>query len=181
MLQRLADHWWILLVRGLLALVLGVLALLFPGAIAVALALLFGAYVLVDGVIAVVASLRMTHADGRWGWLLAEGVLGIAFGAAALAWPAISLLALVFVMGFWALLTGLVSITTAWRMRTLVRGEWFWVASGVLSVIFGIAVFLQPAAGALVLVWLFGIYAILFGIAFIGIALRLRALRTTGA
>jgi len=180
MLQHVSAQWWILLLRGLLAIALGVTALLFPATMAVVLALLFGAYALVDGIIAIAASLRMAHADGRWWWLLAEGVIGVVFGAAALVWPAISLLALVFLMGFWALATGITAITTAWRMRALVHGEWLWIAGGGVSIVFGVAVLLSPSLGALVLVLLFAWYAILFGLAFIGIAFRLRSHRLHG-
>lgn len=181
MLQQVSSQWWILLLRGLLAIALGVAALLFPAAMALAIALLFGAYALIDGIIAIVASLRMAHPDGHWWWLLVEGIIGVVFGAAALVWPAISLLALVFLMAFWALATGVTAITTAWRLRTVVRGEWLWIVGGILSIVFGVAVLLAPGFGALALVLIFAWYAIFFGIAFVGIAFRLRSHRTTSA
>lgn len=178
MLQAVSAQWWILLVRGLVAIALGVIALLFPAAMALAIALLFGAYALVDGIIAIVASLRMSHAEGRWWWLLVEGIIGVVFGIAALVWPAISLLALVYLMAFWALATGITAITTAWRLRTVVHGEWLWIAGGIVSIVFGLGILLAPGLGALALVVVFAWYAIFFGIAFIGVAFRLRSHRT---
>lgn len=177
MLHAVSAQWWILLVRGLLAIALGIIALLFPAAMALVIALLFGAYALVDGIIAIAAALRMSHAEGRWWWLLVEGIIGVAFGIAALVWPAISLFALVYLMAFWALATGITAITTAWRLRSVVRGEWLWIAGGIVSIVFGVGILLAPGLGALALVVVFAWYAIFFGIAFIGVALRLRGHR----
>lgn len=178
MLQAVSAQWWILLVRGLVAIALGIIALLFPAAMALVIALLFGAYALVDGIIAIVASLRMSHAEGRWWWLLVEGIIGVVFGIAALVWPAISLLALVYLMAFWALATGITAITTAWRLRAVVHGEWLWIAGGIVSIVFGLGILLAPGLGALALVVVFAWYAIFFGIAFVGVAFRLRSHRT---
>jgi uncharacterized membrane protein HdeD (DUF308 family) len=175
MLAPTERHWWILLLRGILALALGIAAVILPGIFAVALALLFGAYALIDGILAMIASIRMTHTGGRWVWLLIEGIISVVFGAAALVWPAISLIALVFLIGFWALLTGFAGITTAWRLRRVVNGEWFWILAGVLSVIFGIAVLLFPALGVIALVTIFAFYMILAGLMYVGVAIRLRS------
>lgn len=177
MLDRIAQHWWVLLIRGILALALGIIAIFFVGSTAIALAILFGIYALVDGVIAIVAATRMNHADHRWGWLLAEGIIGVIAGVAALAFPLMALIALVFLMGAWAIITGVTGITTAWRLRRVITGEWLWIAAGILSILFGIIVFLQPAAGVFALVYLFAFYAILTGVTFIGLAFRLRNLR----
>ena len=177
MLDRIAQHWWILLLRGIVALALGIVAIFFVGSTALALAVLFGVYALVDGVIAIVASVRMDHADHRWGWLLVEGLIGVVAGVLALIYPLAALLALAFLMGAWAILSGVAAITTAWRLRRVIAGEWLWILIGVFSVAFGIIVFLQPAAGVLALVYAFSFYAILTGVTFIGLAMRLRNLR----
>jgi uncharacterized membrane protein HdeD (DUF308 family) len=181
MLHVVSAQWWILLLRGVLAVALGVFALFAPAAAALAIAFVFGAYALIDGIIAIGAALRMSHAEGRWWWLLAEGIIGVIFGIAALVWPAISLLALVYLMAFWAIATGLTAITTAWRLRKVVHGEWLWIAGGIVSVIFGLTIIPAPGWGVLALVAIFAWYAIFFGIAFIGVALRLRAHRPAGA
>ena len=166
---------------GLYIIALGIIALLFPAVMALALAYLFGAYALVDGIIAIAASLRMSHAEHRWWWLLVEGIIGVIFGIAALVWPAISLLALVYLMAFWALFTGMTAVTTAWQLRKIVHGEWLWIVGGIVSIVFGLGILFAPGLGALVLVVVFAWYAILFGIAFVGVAFRLRSHRQTSA
>jgi uncharacterized membrane protein HdeD (DUF308 family) len=175
MIETVARHWWLLLLRGILAIILGVIAISVPGVTALALALIFGAYALLDGIFAVVAALRMSKTSPRWGWLLAEGILGIIFGIVALAFPGITLLLLVFILAGWAIITGATAISTAWRVRKEIRGEWLWIAVGTLSVIFGILVAFEPAYGLLAVVYTFSFYAILTGVTFIGLALRLRS------
>ena len=175
MLENVTRHWWILLLRGILAVLLGVLAIVLPGVTALALALLFGAYALIDGIFAVVAAIRMSHTDGRWGWLLAEGILGVIFGLAALAFPGITLLLLVFLVAAWAIVTGITAISTAWRIRKLIAGEWLWILVGALSVLFGILVAFEPSYGLFAVVYTFAFYAILTGVTFIGLSFRLRS------
>jgi uncharacterized membrane protein HdeD (DUF308 family) len=161
--------------RGIVAIALGVAAIWLPGVTALVLALLFGAYALVDGVLAIVASVRMSHAGRRWGWLLVEGIAGVIFGIGALAYPGISLLVLVMLMAVWALITGIAAINTAWQLRTMVAGEWLWILTGVLSIAFAVWVVFEPAAGVLAIVYLFAFYAILTGVTFVGLAFRLRS------
>jgi len=174
MLETVARHWWILLLRGILALILGVLALIVPGVTAFALALLFGAYALIDGIFAIAGSIRMSRSGGNWGWLLAEGIAGALFGIVALALPGIALLFLIYIVAAWAIITGATAISTAWRVREHVKGEWLWILVGVLSIVFGILVIFEPAYGLFAVVYTFSFYAILTGITFIGLSLRLR-------
>jgi uncharacterized membrane protein HdeD (DUF308 family) len=175
MIETVARHWWVLLVRGVFAVILGVLAISLPGVTALALALLFGAYALVDGVVAIVHAGRMAKTGSRWGWLLAEGVLGVLFGIAALTFPGITLLLLVYIVAGWAIVTGVTAITTAWRVRATIKGEWLWMLVGVLSIVFGIVVAFEPAAGLFAVVYTFAFYAILTGVTFIGLGFRLRS------
>ncbi len=175
MLETVARHWWILVLRGVLALVLGVLALFVPGVTALALALLFGAYALIDGIVAIVAAVRMSRAGGSWGWLLAEGIAGVVFGLAALAFPGITLLFLIYIVAAWAIVTGLTGISTAWRVREHIKGEWLWIVAGLLSIAFGCLVFFEPAYGLFAVVYTFAFYAILTGVTFVGLGIRLRA------
>jgi uncharacterized membrane protein HdeD (DUF308 family) len=174
MLAAAARHWWILLLRGILAVILGALALSVPGVTALALALIFGAYALIDGIVAIAAAVRMSRTAGQWGWLLAEGVLGVLFGIAAMTFPGITLLLLVYIVAGWAIVTGVTAITTAWRLRAEIKGEWLWIAVGALSVIFGVCVAFEPAAGLFAVVYTFAFYALLTGVTFIGLSLRLR-------
>jgi uncharacterized membrane protein HdeD (DUF308 family) len=166
------------LIRGILALALGIAMPLFPGAAIVALAILFGAYAFVDGVVAIAAAVRMNHADANWVWLLVAGVIGIGAGIVTFLWPGITVLWLVYLFASWAILTGVLSIATAIRLRSVVANEWLMILLGVVSVAAGIIIFFVPVAGVLAIVWTISIYAILAGVLFLGLAFRLRALRT---
>jgi uncharacterized membrane protein HdeD (DUF308 family) len=113
---------------------------------------------------------------GSWGWLVLEGLLGIGAGIVALVWPGITALALLWVIAFWAVLTGVLEIVAAVRLRRVLDNEWLLVVAGTLSIIFGLILMIWPGSGAIGLVWLIGIYAIAFGIVLGGLALRLRGL-----
>jgi uncharacterized membrane protein HdeD (DUF308 family) len=181
MIARLSSHWWLFLIRGLLAFALGILFLLFPGAAIYTLAILFGAYALVDGIVAIAAALRMNHAEHNWGWLLVEGVLGVIVGLITFFYPGITVLWLIYLFAAWAILTGIAAIVTAVRLRALLN-EWLTIVLGVVSLLAGIAILLVPAAGALAIVWTVSVYALLAGVVLIGLAFKLRGLhgRTAG-
>jgi uncharacterized membrane protein HdeD (DUF308 family) len=175
MIERLSSHWWLFLIRGILALALGILLPLFPGAAIFTLALLFGAYAFVDGIVAIAAAVRMNHAEHNWGWLLVEGVLGVLVGVITFFYPGITVLWLIYVFAAWAILTGIAAIVTAVRLRAVVN-EWLTIVLGALSLIAGIVILFEPAVGALAIVWTISVYAILAGIVLIGLAFRLRGL-----
>jgi uncharacterized membrane protein HdeD (DUF308 family) len=174
--QRLSNHWWLFLIRGILAIVLGFAVLAFPGAALLATAILFGAYAFVDGVVAIWTAIRISHADKRWGWLLLEGIVGILASVFVFFYPFATVFALAFLLGGWAIITGLFAIASAFDARLHVEHEWLWVLSGIVSLIFGAAVFLVPAAGLFGLVYLLSFYALATGIVFIGLAVRMRGL-----
>jgi uncharacterized membrane protein HdeD (DUF308 family) len=180
MLDSIARHWWIPLFRGILSIALGAFALAAPFAAGLALALLFGAYALVDGIVAIAAALR-TRGGAHWGWLLAEGIFGAIFGLFALAFPVATLLVLTYFVSAWAIVTGIASITTAWHVRREITGEWLWIALGVISVLFGILVLFEPVTGVLAIAYTFSFYAILSGFMFMGLAFRLRSLSPRNA
>lgn len=170
----LRQNWWLFLLRGVAAIVFGIAAFLWPGLTLQVLMLLFGAYVLVDGVFGLVQSIRNREQMSQW-WLWAlEGLLGIAVGVLTFIAPGVTAYVLLIFIAAWAVVGGIIRIVMAIRLRKEIRGEWFLVASGALSVLFGVVIFLMPEAGILSIVWLIGFYAILFGILFIGLALRLR-------
>ena len=174
---ELSRTWWILAVRGAVAVLFGLLALIWPEITLLALVLVFGAYAFVDGVFALIAAVRGPElAGGSRGWLVLEGLLGIGAGIVALVWPGITALALLWVIAFWAVLTGVLEIVAAVRLRRLLDNEWLLVVAGTLSIIFGLILMIWPGSGAIGLVWLIGIYAIAFGIVLGGLALRLRGL-----
>ena len=176
MLSSLTRNWWLVALRGTLAVIFGVAAFVLPGVTFEVLVLLFGAYAFVDGVLVLSFGL-MAAGDGEQWWSLAlGGILGIGLGVLTFARPETMALALVYVAGFWAIVTGLLEIVAAIRMRDVISGEWLMGLSGVLSIIFGVLVVAQPNSGALALVYLFGFYAILAGISQIGLGFRLRGL-----
>ena len=178
MLDALTQRWWVVALRGVAAVIFGILALAWPAITLGALVLLFGAYALVDGVCALwTAATGGPAASGRRPWLVLEGVAGVAAGIVAFVWPGITALALLAVIAAWAFVTGVLEIVAAVRLRREIEGEWLMVLSGVLSVVFGILLIINPAAGALAVTWLIGAYAIVFGAVLLGLATRLFRLR----
>jgi len=172
----LAKNWWVLALRGVLAIVFGVLAALMPGITLFALVLLFGSYAIIDGGFAIVAAIRRRGTAGPWWALLLEGLIGIAAGVVTFVFPGLSALALVYVIGAWAIFTGVLEILAAFGLRRQIQGEWWLAATGVLSIIFGGLVLFRPGAGALALVLWIGAYSIVFGILLLALAFRLRSL-----
>jgi uncharacterized membrane protein HdeD (DUF308 family) len=176
MLSSLTRNWWLVALRGTLAVIFGAAAFVWPGLTFEVLVLLFGAYAFVDGVLVFSFGLMAAGDREQWWPLVLGGILGIGLGVLTFARPETMALALVYVAGFWAIVTGLLEIVAAIRLRDVISGEWLMGLSGVLSIIFGVLVVGQPNAGALALVYLFGFYAILAGISQIGLGFRLRGL-----
>jgi len=173
-LHALARSWWLVLLRGIAGILFGVLAFVWPGLTLLTLVLLYGAYALVDGVVALVAAFtgRATHVPA-W-WLVVVGVLGIAAGLVTFLWPGITALALVVFIGAWAVAHGIFEIVGAIELRHEIGNEWTLILAGALSVLFGLAVLIMPGAGALGLIWAIGAYSIVFGALLVGLSLRLR-------
>jgi uncharacterized membrane protein HdeD (DUF308 family) len=173
-LPVLSRNWWALALRGLAAIVFGLLAFILPGITLTALILLFSAYMLVDGVFAIVAAVRAEERDTRWWLLLAEGVLGVLAGIVAFVWPGLTALALLFLVAAWSIITGILQIVGAIRLRREIEGEWALILGGVLSVIFGVLLAVLPGPGILALLWLIGAYALVSGVLLIILAFRVR-------
>jgi uncharacterized membrane protein HdeD (DUF308 family) len=174
LLHALARNWWLILLRGVCAVIFGVLTFIWPGVTLLTLVLLYGAYALVDGALAIWAAIVGGEPAPRW-WLLIVGLLGIAAGLVTLLMPGITALVLLVFIAFWAILTGVMQIVGAIRLRKEIDNEWLLAASGVLSVLFGIIIIVQPGAGALGLLFVIGAYAVIYGVILIGLALRLRS------
>jgi uncharacterized membrane protein HdeD (DUF308 family) len=177
MLEKFTHNWWMFAVRGVAAVIFGILALIWPGQALQALVLLFGAYVFVDGIFAVIAGIAARGTFDRWWAVLLEGVAGILIGVLTFFWPSITALVLLYFIAAWALITGIFEIVAAIQFRRVITGEWMLILGGLLSIIFGVLLFVFPGAGAVSLAWMIGIYAILFGISEIIFAFRLRGLR----
>lgn len=165
--------------RGIAAVLFGLAALFWPGLTLYVLIIFFGAYALVDGIFAIVAGVRC--GGGRRWLLLAEGVLGVLAGLIAFFYPNITAFVLLYVISFWAIFTGLLRVFTAISLRREIENEWLMGLSGVLSVIFGVLLAALPSVGLLSLVWLIGIYALIFGVALIVLSFRLRGHGQEGA
>jgi len=168
------HYWWILGIRGLLAVLFGLAAIVWPRLTLLVLVLLFGAYALVDGVIAVVVSLQVRRVFTRWWVLLLEGLVGIIAGLLTFLWPGITALVLLYVIAFWAIVTGVFEIAAALSGWLPVAQEWSLALAGVLSVLLGVLLAILPGVGLLSLVWLIGVYAIVFGILLIIHAFQFR-------
>ncbi|GAA2408706.1 HdeD family acid-resistance protein [Actinomadura vinacea] len=173
MFDLITRHWWVLAVRGGFAVLFGLAALIWPGITVVALVLLFGAFALVDGVIALVGAIRGGFGRSR-AWAAVTGIAGIVLGLVALIWPGITAFALLMLIAVWAIVVGVFEIVSAIALRREIEGEWLYVATGTISVLFGVVLFAWPAAGALAVVWLIGLFAIVLGALLLGAAFRLR-------
>jgi uncharacterized membrane protein HdeD (DUF308 family) len=178
MLEAIARNWWVFVLRGVLAILFGIGAFIWPAITLGALILLYGIFALADGILALIGLISGRRYAVWWAQLL-QGLLGIAAGLIALAWPGLTALALLWVIAFWAILTGVMQIAAAVRLRNEITNEWYLILGGVLSVALGIAFLFVPGAGILSLVWLLGTYAILFGVLGIGFGLRLRRSRSS--
>jgi len=174
MLHALADRWWLLLLRGITAILFGILAFIWPGLTLVTLVLMFGAFALVDGAIVLGAAFSGAAKPMPSWWLVLVGLLGIAAGIVTFLWPGMSAILLILFIGAWAVAHGIFEIVGAIQLRKEIENEWMLILGGIISVIFGIIVLIAPGAGALALVWWIAIYSIVFGVMFVAFALRLR-------
>lgn len=173
MLHALARNWALILVRGILAVVFGAYALVWPRLTLLVLVVVFGIYMFADGVVAVAAALQGSERAPRW-WLAVTGLAGIALGCTSFLWPAVTGFSLLLLVAAWAIVIGAVQLAGAIWLRKEIEGEWLLVAGGALSVLFGVSILLWPGAGALALALSIGGYAIVYGLLLIGFAIRLR-------
>jgi len=170
----ISQNWSTLLLRGLAAIIFGILTFVLPGSSLIALVLLFGAYSFVDGIFSISAAMagRKTHED--WWVLLLGGIVGVIIGILTFMAPNYTALFLVLYIAIWAMSTGISLIALAIRLRKAMRGEWVLILAGIVSLFYGILLVMQPAAGALALLWIIGSYAIVFGILLVVLAFRVR-------
>jgi uncharacterized membrane protein HdeD (DUF308 family) len=164
----------LLIIRGIIGIIAGIIAVAWPGLTIALLVGIFAAYAFIDGVTNVVLGLRRSSGDGRSWALVIQGIAGIAFGVMTFMWPGITALVLIFFIAAWAVVTGILEIAAAIRLRRVITGEWLLVLSGVLSVLFGILAFAFPAAGAVGIAWILGTYAAATGIILVTLGARLR-------
>lgn len=177
MVRLLSRHWWVLALRGILALVFGVLALVWPAITVRVLVILFGVYAVVDGLFSLFSALVNPRRQRGWWLLLIEAVAGVAAGIVAFVWPQITAFALLYLIAAWAILTGILELIAAFQLRREVEGEWMLVLAGVVSILLGLLLALRPGSGVIAVVWFIGAYAIVFGVLLIILGFRLRSLR----
>ena len=170
----LAHNWWMLCLRGILALVFGLLCVAYPGVTLIVMKIMFGVYALLDGILALASSISAAKGRPRWRSTLLEGAAGIFLGLLILIWTDITAFGLLYLIGVWAIITGIFEITAAIRLRQHFTNEWLLIMGGAASVIFGLLILVIPRAGVLAVVWWIGTYAIFFGMVFVALALRLR-------
>lgn len=173
-MNNLTQNWWMVVLRGVLAILFGLTAFVWPGVTWLTLVFLFGVYAVVDGIIAVVTGLRHTKDSPRWWIFLIEGLVSIAAGVLAFLRPGVTSFVLVVLIAAWAIITGVLEIVAAIRLRREITNEWTLGLGGLLSILLGVFLFLQPVAGGLALIWMIGAYAVLFGILLISLGFRLR-------
>jgi uncharacterized membrane protein HdeD (DUF308 family) len=165
--QSIHRNWQMLALRGVLAIIFGLIAIVFPHIILLAFIYVFGAYAIIDGIVAVTVALRERSFLNRWGWVLFEGVVSILGGIVAFVFPHITALVLLYIVAAWAIVTGMMEIFAAFALRPFISREWPLALAGFLSLLFGLLLIIAPGAGLLSLLWLVGIYGIVFGILFI--------------
>jgi uncharacterized membrane protein HdeD (DUF308 family) len=176
MAETLSRYWWLVALRGLLAVLFGVLLLVWPGVGLGILVLFFGAYALVDGLFALGHAFSSAEDSAhRWAHVV-EGVVGVAAGIATFLWPGLTALLLLYIIAAWALVTGVLELVAAFRLRARIENELWLGLGGVLSIAFGVILLVAPGAGALAVTWIIAAYAIVFGLALIALGLRLRGM-----
>ncbi|HEU5248110.1 MAG TPA: HdeD family acid-resistance protein [Candidatus Udaeobacter sp.] len=176
MIETLKRHWWVPVIRGIAAIVFGVIAFTHPVMAIATLVLFFGAWVLIDGIFRVVGAIGHRASDPDWGWHIVIGIIGIIVGLLTFHAPQITALALVIYIAAWALMIGASEIAIAVKLRREIKGEWFLILMGLASIVFAILLLWNPVAGAAAVIWLIAWYAVVMGVLAIFFGFRLRSL-----
>ena len=174
----LAKNWWLFLARGVIALILGIFALFFPEVVYMSFVLIVGVFALVDGTIALISAFTSNAKSEHWWWIIIEGVLGVLLGLLTIFRPATMGEVWIILIAAWAILTGVLEIVTAVALRKVIEGEIWMILGGIVSFLFGVLLLAYPTAGAIAIGIIIGIFAILFGIFFILLAIRLKKFNT---
>ncbi|MDY6867852.1 MAG: HdeD family acid-resistance protein [Chloroflexota bacterium] len=174
MFSIIVRNWWVFLVRGLLAVIFGVLALIWPEITLITLMILFGIFVLMEGILNLVIGVATSDTNRRWWVTLIEGILDIVIAILTFVWPDITAVVLLYFIAAWALLSGVLEIILAIRIRQMIEREWAMILGGILSIIFSVLLFVFPSEGAISLLMLIGIYSIIIGILFVILGFRIR-------
>jgi uncharacterized membrane protein HdeD (DUF308 family) len=168
----LTVTWWAMLLRGIAAVLFGILSFAWPEISLLTLMIVYGAYAIMDGAFLIIAAFR--GGASRYWLLLLSGALGVAAGVIAIAWPGLTAIVLIFIIGWWSIVRGVMEIMLAIRVRREIPHEWLLILAGLLSVVFGVVLLAAPGSGALALIWLIALWAVVFGGLMIILAIRLR-------
>ena len=173
--ETFVQNWWLFTLRGVLGIIFGILALIFPGPTILSLVLLFSAYMLVDGIFGIISAVRaIRRKEDRWGLLIFEGLLNIATGVVAFLWPGLTVVAFVWLIAAWAIVSGGLMTAAGFRLN-IEHGRWWLVLGGLLSLAYGVLLIITPLIGAIVLTWWLGAHALVFGIALVIFSFKLRS------
>jgi uncharacterized membrane protein HdeD (DUF308 family) len=175
MVDVLARNWWALLLRGIFAVIFGILAFGWPGATWIVIAILFGAYAFVDGIFAIVSAVRAARSHERWWPFVIEGIVGLAIAAITFYDVRITILALYYTIAAWAFITGILEIVAAIQLRKTIASEWLLILAGLCSILFGVLMLWHPGVAAVAIIWIIATYAVVFGILMIAFSFRLRS------
>jgi uncharacterized membrane protein HdeD (DUF308 family) len=174
MVKSLSRNWWLVVLRGVVAILFGVLAFVWPAITWLTLIVMFGVYAIVDGLVTVFTGMSRTKDSPRWWVFLLEGVLTIGAGVVALIWPGLTALVLIYMIASWAVITGILEIAAAVRLRDEISNEWVLGLGGFVSMVLGILLFVQPAAGGIAIIWIIAGYALIFGVLLVVLGFRLK-------
>ncbi|HMH04141.1 MAG TPA: HdeD family acid-resistance protein [Candidatus Udaeobacter sp.] len=177
MIETLKRHWWVPVIRGIAAIVFGVIAFTHPVMAIATLVLFFGAWVLIDGIFRIFGAIKHRGSDSDWAWQLVIGLIGIIVGLLTFHAPQVTALALVIYIAAWALMIGASEIVMAVKLRHEIKGEWLLILMGLASIVFAVLLLWNPVAGAAAVIWLIAWYAVVLGILAIFFGFRLKTLR----
>ncbi len=177
MIRFLVENWWTFLIRGVIAILFGLAAIIWPSLTVTILVFVFGAYVIVDGIFSIAVSIMTRKQNDQWWVGILLGIAAIIIGIWAMLFPDLTAIGLVYFIGAWWLVSGILEIIFAIRVRKEIENEWFLILGGVISVIAGALFMLFPGSGAISLIWIIGLFAIFLGVMFVVLAFRLRGLR----
>jgi len=177
LIETLKRHWWVPVIRGIAAIVFGVIAFTHPVMAIATLVLFFGAWVLIDGIFRIFGAIKHRGSDSDWAWQLVIGLIGIIVGLLTFHAPQVTALALVIYIAAWALMIGASEIVMAVKLRHEIKGEWLLILMGLASIVFAVLLLWNPIAGAAAVIWLIAWYAVVLGILAIFFGFRLKTLR----
>ncbi|HEX7979909.1 MAG TPA: HdeD family acid-resistance protein [Gemmatimonadaceae bacterium] len=172
--SEMTSNWWALALRGAVSILLGLVAITMPGLTIAAIVTVFGVYAIIEGVLAIMASIRGIREHDRWGWMMVEGVVGICAGLIAFFMPGVGALAIIWLIAAWAVLTGALEIAAGFRLRKIIEGEWLLILTGVLAIVLGFFMVSRPGMGVVLLTTWLGVWAILSGITLMVLAFRIK-------